>query len=723
VYSEKKASMLEDLVERINIQRSLLRDKMNMPQERLPIPQKHMIPVSGISDQSPANGGSSVALSSLHEDEHEVHAEEKKNAVDHEKHCEQETKEHRSLDDDKRRENQVTSSGRRDTVDHKEEECGKHGVHTANRESDTISKKTCDKWYGKNSKEKTENENDKSENLVSLLDKGDRRGDTEVVRDNDSVTVLSEYSFDVSVSKTREHSVESSMGNSSSTSYEGVKIVVSVSELTEKKFKSGSSPEKSEAILCKGSPQKVKRYDVVGRKICRRKHKRLDRDGKDVREKATMTTESELKGPSKREPDMMAGKGETERSKGKDEDRIEMWHHMINRNVISDKDLSEASTSYMSPPDQLASSHIQDLGKLLATVHDYQKKRDPDIREIDPRLALYISQLLSMSRESVEYLDVSTSDMSTPDVETSAVEGIYSKRPCEVTKHIAKEQTKKSETTEKQTYTNLKAKDAIKEITNTMKKKTKAMTVSHLEHESVTCTRQVVSQCCVQTQSTTTPHGIMNGELPHEHVLRERPFLQEQLHSSCRHDENSYEFDIKTPPFPSVIADMSLDEYKTLKFPEIFSDYSEKCSERISNLAKKIEQIRGEKRKLIESSGSGSSASSSSNEGQGLDSTKYLSPPESSVVMTHILSKDKGHITPSQKMKFSDQEMAVPISACDVGSPNAAQGSSFSKPSDESKTSLQQQHPSQGKCPPLCLWSQKLQRLVLLTLVAVHYNS
>jgi hypothetical protein len=711
VYSEMKASTLEDLVEMINIQRSQHMEKMNVPQECLPFSQKHMIRVPGGSHQSPASGSCNVALPSSHEGEHE-HAEENKNAVDHEKHREQETKEHRSLDDDKGSENQVTSNGRSGTVDHKEEElnqlqveCGKQDAHAADRESSIIIMNTCDKWHGKQSKGKTITENDESEYLVSEVDKGDRRGDTEIITDNDSVTVLSEYSYDVSVSKSREHSAESSVGNSSSTSYEGVKIVVSVSELTEKRYKSGSSPEKNELISCRSSPQKMKGYDMAGRKTCKRKHKQPARDVIDVSEKATMTSESELKGPGKREPDMMVAKRETERTNDKDKDRTEMWYPVLSRNVISDKDLSEASTSYMSPPDNLAPSHIQYLGKLLAAVHDYHEKRDPDICEIDPQLALYISRLLMMSRESVECLSITTSDMSTPDVETSTAEGICSKIPCEVTKQNTREQTKRKETIQKQTYTNLKSKDAITEVTNTVKEKTKAMTVSHSEHEGVTHTRQAVSQCGTQTQSTSVPHGMMSAELPHEHVPRERSFLQEQLDSSCRRDENSCEFDIKVPQFHSLIADMSLDECKTLKFPEIFLNYSEKCSERISDLAKKIEQIRGEKRKLIESSGSSSSVSSSSSEEQGLDSTKYLSPPESSVVMTCLSSKDKGHVTPS--------EVDVPVSACDVGSLTAAPGSSFSKPSDGSKTRMQP--PSQGKHPPLCHWSKKLQRLVLHT--------
>lgn len=715
--SDKKTYTLEDLVEQVNIQHSLLMDEKNVPQEWLPVPENHMMS----SDQSSDNGSSSMALLSVHEDEPEVLAEQKKSSVDYEKHSEHEIEERRSLDYDEGRENEVTSSGRRETIDHEEEETshlqvefGKHGVHTESRESDAISTRTSKKWNGRHSKGKTENENDKRENLVAEVDKGVRRGDTEVVRDNDSVTVLSKYSFDVSVCETREHSVESSVGSSTSSSYEGVKIVVSVSELTEKKYKSGSSPEKTEVICCKSSAQKDKRYDALGQKICRQKHRRTGRGSRDVKEKATMTTESELKEPSKREPGVVAGKGETERIK--DKDRTEMWHHVTNRTVISDKDMSEDSTSYMSPPDHLAPSHIQYLGKLLAAVHEFQKKGDPDIHEINPQLALYISRLLAMSRESVERLGVSTSDVSTPDVETSTAGGIYAKSPCAAAEHSTREQTKGKENTRKQMHANVKAEDAIKEMT-------KAVTVSHSEHESVTCTRQAVSHCGTQTQSTSVPLRITNGELPDEHVLRKSSFL---LHSSCTCDENSGDFDIKTPSVPSVIADMSHDEYKTVKFPEMFSDYSDKCSERITKLTRAIEQIRGVKRKLMEGSGTGTSASSScsSNEDQRLDSTKYLSPPESSVVMTHLSSKDNKRITPSQKMGLSDEEMAVPISACDVDS-TAAQCSS-SKPSGGSKASMEQQQkqkPSQGKRPPPCLWSQKLQRLVLLTLVTTHYNS
>jgi hypothetical protein len=116
-----------------------------------------------------------------------------------------------------------------------------------------------------------------------------------------------------------------------------------------------------------------------------------------------------------------------------------------------------------------------------------------------------------------------------------------------------------------------------------------------------------------------------------ESVVNKHRIIQEKLCSTCRCGDDSCECDMMTPPFTSVISDMSLDEYEEFKLTEIFSNCLEKCSERISHLTQKIEQICGKKKKLIKSSRScissfsNSSASSSSGRSSGGSSSSASS--------------------------------------------------------------------------------------------------
>jgi hypothetical protein len=87
-----------------------------------------------------------------------------------------------------------------------------------------------------------------------------------------------------------------------------------------------------------------------------------------------------------------------------------------------------------------------------------------------------------------------------------------------------------------------------------------------------------------------------------EGVVNKHRIIQEKLHSTCMCDDDSCECDMMTPPFASIISDMSLDVCEEFKLTEVFSNCLEKCSERISHLTQKIEQFCGEKKKLIKSS-------------------------------------------------------------------------------------------------------------------------
>ncbi|XP_069689654.1 uncharacterized protein [Periplaneta americana] len=610
------------------------------------------------------------------------------------------------------------------------------------------------------------------------------------IDEEESVTVLSEYSFDMSISKTQGHSGESSIENndSNSASYEGVKIIVSVSELTEKKFQQTFS-ETSKESSPKTSP-KTKKHDKVGRKLCKQKHKLSDKmpiekerpslqTSRHVSEKGTMTTEACHRSEEKKVQSIK------NRGKKREDNYIKRskWSDVINKDVGEAKDSSEVSTTYLSPPDQLSLSHIRNL---VSSICNYKEKTMENASRIDPTLAIYISRLLVMSRESVENLNVSTSDVSTPDTETNTnnvtdtvshriPSPTQEKQTVEDTKrsklytdfrsddvldtriqkqtsensmrskkytelkidnflgstskqaakcktrneiftdfetgramdHIVQKETVK-ESTRNQTYSNLKSdslilsevekqtsEDNIRStiqpdlrndiVMNTplQKERFEVSTIIEINRDlktDVTDTVEILTDTqreeakVVSNRLSHSPkntllplqttrdslmsdsysfsefrlHGTQNQSVSTpENVDRNNVIDKgDQLHSSCRCEGNLCEFNIQTPPFPSIIADMSLDEYKTFKFPEFFSEYAEKCSERISHLTKKIEEIRGEKKKLMASSSSSSSASSSSSSERGFDSTKYLSPPESSVVMTHVSNKDKGQTAP-----------------------------------------------------------------------------
>jgi hypothetical protein len=816
VCSEKKVLTLEDLVERINFQRLLLMDEMNMqssvPQEPLgsvnSVSKKNSISTVGSSDQSSAEVKSSLhevhddisleegpslhevpdddrheegpSLHEIHDDVsleegisvHEVHDDVSHEEgpsvhavyddvsheggpslhedVSHEEECTHHeqgvTQSAEGLRDDK-----VSLAVRRNSTNHdisEEEiiilpgECEKYRHHKGNRGNEAVNVKARGKRCRKHRKGMVENTIVKEQNLVSEIDQTER-GEVEIMREEDTVTVFNEYSFDISVSKAREHSAEMSSGTSSLTSYEGVKVVVSVSELTEKKCLS-ASPRNGAVILSENSPQEVEKHDIVGRNIGKQKQKQHDTGTRSVKEKPTMTAEGEVErsAKGKLETDLMIERRETTTREDNDMqlDRTKKWQDTVNNNAVTDESLSDRSTSYMSVSDQFVASNIQRLGKVVAAWHDYKKERGSEISEINPWLAGYILRLLAMSRKSVEDLHVSTSDISTSDAEMSA----DSRRLRETVKGTAKGETEMKQSADNEMYTGLRSEvRAVKQM-NTVKDKTRITTDElPVGHKPVTDSRQahhitLIPQVAglhscnefresdVKMQSTSTPENLQNsheitdtevhGKISGlEDVRKKHTIFQEQLHSSCRFDDNSCEYDMTTPPFTSVISDMSLDEYKTFKFPEIFSDYSEKCSQRISHLAKKIEQIRGEKKKLIESSGSCSSSASSSV--NGFDST---SPPELSLAKTCLPSKDKGPV----RVKVSDQEAGDVPSVCDAGNQQQVSqnkevptSTSFSKLSNGNATREQQQHSQWNHPhvhPPPCLWRHKLQGLVLL---------
>ena len=803
VCSEKKVLTLEDLVERINSQYTLLMDEMtvhgSVPQESPGnaslSPKEGSVFMAGNTDQSSADKRSSEVKSSLREVHDTVSYEEGPSLlevhddvshtegpslhevcvdVSHEeeyaRHGQKVTKAADGLKNDK-----VLLGGRRNNGDHKihEEEiinvpveCENNRDLEGNGESDALIVRAGGKRCRKHRKEKVENKVVKEQNLVSEIDLTDR-GETEIMRKDDSISVLSEYSFDISVSKTREHSIELSSETSSSTSYEGVKVVVSVSELTQKKHQS-TSPRKGAVISHGNLPQAAEKHHIVDSKTGKWKHKRHGTCSRSVKEKATVTAEDEmdLSGKGNLKTDLMIERSEskTREDKGKILDKTKRWQDAIWTNAVTDKAMSDGSTSYMSLPDQLTASNFQHFEQLLTEWHDYQRAGGSEIFRINPWLAGYILRLLAMSRESVQDLHVSTSDVCTPDIEMSVTEGMDSKTFHDTVKQSTQESTEMKQTTENKIDTDQRSElHTVKHVVNAVKDKRKDMTDDvPVYHKAANDNRQACPVTSLpqvtgpysysefghgdtKIQSTLAPEKMQNsckitdtelckkmGGL--EGIVKKNMIIQEQLHSSCRCDDDSCDCDMKTPPFASVISDMSLDEYKKFKFPEIFSNYSEKCSERISHLTQKIEQIRGEKKKLIESSGSCSSSVSSSSASSssasigsassnvsGFDSTKYLSPPEMSVVVPHLPCKDKGPF----RVEVSGEEAGVDVPCvCDAGNQQQMfqnrellNCTSFLKPSNGNENRVQRQDSRQNRThvrPPPCLWRYKLQRLVLL---------
>jgi hypothetical protein len=356
----------------------------------------------------------------------------------------------------------------------------------------------------------------------------------------------------------------------------------------------------------------------------------------------------------------------TRQDKDKTLDKTKQWQEVIFTNAVTDKALSEGSTCYMSLPDQLVASNILHLEKLLTAWHDHQTAGGSEIFSINPLW------LFAMSREGVQDLHVSTSDICTHDIEISVTKDMDSNTLHGTVKQRTQECTETKQTTENEIDSDQRSElHNVKHVVNGVKDKDvpeyhKAANDSR-QACHITSLPQVTGPYCYsqfghgdnKIQSTLTSekmqnsHKITDKELCKkmgglEGVVNKHGIIQEKLHSTCRCNDDSCECDMMTPPFASVISDMSLDEYEEFKLTEIFSNCLEKCSDRISHLTQKIEQICGKKKKLIKSSrssissvsnrsvssssassSSGSSSSASSNV-SGFDSTKYLSPPQMS---------------------------------------------------------------------------------------------
>jgi hypothetical protein len=164
-------------------------------------------------------------------------------------------------------------------------------------------------------------------------------------------------------------------------------------------------------------------------------------------------------------------KSKKRQDKDKTLDKTKQWQEVICTSAVTDKALSEGSTCYMNLPDQLVASNIQHLEQLLTAWHDHETAGGSEIFRINPL------RLLAMSREGVQDLHVSTSDISTPDIEISVTEDMDSNTLHETVKQSTQESTETKQTTENEIDSDQKSElHNVKHVVNGVKDKKKGMT-------------------------------------------------------------------------------------------------------------------------------------------------------------------------------------------------------------------------------------------------------
>ncbi|KAJ9588761.1 hypothetical protein L9F63_017948, partial [Diploptera punctata] len=544
---------LEELMERVKAQQALLLDDMKLTMET----------------SEPQQAGEKLAASSETSD---GHLENNKRTLEKSQDI---TDTEKKTEESKGDENDLERKSTERKNENKEEEPREHVKAIKHVQSANAKKEQ------KKTGRKIEKVEDKS------ISKSDNEGMDQ--SDTQLTEIHSEYSY--------EHSVMESSNGSGSTSYEGVKITVSVSELSEKMYRHHGS--KGKKVVSVKSPQKLLKHHGH-RKTCKKRHKPLDEQQIESEKESHVDKDSKYISPSKVRKEEKNGKVKLISTK-MDDSMLEgdkNWSEVLEKTSSSKKDSSE-STKYMSPPEQLISSNIEHLASLLAFMKNNQTKKDDKECKINPLLVHYISRLLSMSRESVENLGVSSSDISTPEIESSSGESIS----------LNVEQTTSLE--DRTQDCRVKMKDVIDSVFRNIRQKTDVL------------------PC--KAPCSGVPQHVPGTSTPQENE-------EELMQSAQSGTRDNQRLEISTPPFNSRFKNMSLEEYKALKFPDIFPEYSQRCT-RISNLAKRIEEIRKEQKRLL----GNISGSSSSNSGSGQDSTRYISPPESITIMTRF--EKKGNVT------------------------------------------------------------------------------
>nr|CAD7448260.1 unnamed protein product [Timema bartmani] len=291
-------------------------------------------------------------------------------------------------------------------------------------------------------------------------------------------------------------------------------------------------------------------------------------------------------------------------------------------------EVSSVSTVYLSPPHEMVSEQADRVDKLLSDIHrqkeeleqflDKQSSSNSDKTD-STHLKSYISQLLKLSRQSVEELNVSeVSD--TPDIpQTVGSDRIHSNAKSDnTTIKVAPPPEQKPPKS---------AKPKVSRVTQDKVPTKKLHYHTPLAPEFVSKSPPT-SELTVPTSETNS----VKQPLAREPQPRKAPSIigtYEKVSASTHQ---------KVPPKPETCYCPS--EASPTFFPSLsalrngvqgghepggnpavfrnFNDCSKKHTDRISSLSEMIEQIRREKQMLLESSSDSQH-----------DSTKYISPPES----------------------------------------------------------------------------------------------
>lgn len=269
------------------------------------------------------------------------------------------------------------------------------------------------------------------------------------------------YSMDVSLSSVVMDQTESSSSGSKSLSVHGVKVLVKVCGAEGDTVESRSSsylsengnggrvtelPSGKDDVSC-GSKTKpcanerhkkrsAKKKDKLSGKAKETDKISSDRTTKPLSNKSAKTSEKDRVSQQPQDIHAKTKSTKAEKSSRKSVERIDKRkpETVLNgekkddtvkqKEKASEDDKHDppasTSTSYMSPPDRILSSLTEDIKTLISLaaqrgVEPQSKKQDEhsDIPE-DLPLVGYINRLLAMSRESIDRLNVSCSEVSTP---------------------------------------------------------------------------------------------------------------------------------------------------------------------------------------------------------------------------------------------------------------------------------------------------------------------
>lgn len=282
------------------------------------------------------------------------------------------------------------------------------------------------------------------------------------------------------------------------------------------------------------------------------------------------------------------------------------WHDRLPRknNDISFNAVS-ASTSYMSPPEKISSSHIVEMQAVINKINSKFGGENLNssfpLSEKNTILHHYIQKLLTMNRNNIDALNVSVSDVSTPssDITTS---------PRNINEAV--EQTIVDSFGELQEHT-IARKQVIQE---------EPINLSSAEYQ---CSK-ILNNCdCMST--------------PYSDNYEVITLVNKKINEALDNIENRILQETKTLP-DEILQEDELPDAEYTKL-------TNKCSQRISDLCEKINSVRKEKQIILDSS-SGSSSGKTVN--QHFESTVYISPPASahvSVNISEMLPEDRGRFS------------------------------------------------------------------------------